>query len=160
MNINRMSASHRLLKVCRLMHLYLGVFTAPALLFFAITGGLQTFNLHEAGRGSSYVPPRWLAVMAQLHKKQTPDIPVHRPRPAMAPAPLEASTAIARPRSSQQAPRRHPLPLKIFVAVVALALALSSLSGLYMAWRYTRHAWRIAAIFLAGIIVPVLLALI
>ena len=57
------------------MHLYLGVFIAPMLLFFAITGGLQTFGLHEGGRGSSYKPPAWLATMAQLHKKQTVVMP-------------------------------------------------------------------------------------
>ena len=38
-------ASHALLRVLRKMHLYLGVFTAPALLFFAFTGALQTFSL-------------------------------------------------------------------------------------------------------------------
>ena len=30
-----------MLKVIRLTHLYSGVFLAPAILFFAITGGLQ-----------------------------------------------------------------------------------------------------------------------
>src|SRR5574337_955740 len=58
-----------------------GVFTAPMLLFLAVSGGLQTFGLHEASRGSSYAPPAWLASMAQLHKKQTLEVPVRRPRP-------------------------------------------------------------------------------
>jgi len=44
-------------KLLRMLHLYLGVFAAPALLFFAFTGGLQTFSLHETTRGSSYTPP-------------------------------------------------------------------------------------------------------
>ncbi len=42
-----MSSTHTLLKYTRLVHLYLGVFITPALLFFAFTGALQTFSLHE-----------------------------------------------------------------------------------------------------------------
>lgn len=146
----------RFLKGCRLVHLYLGVFTAPALLFFAITGGLQTFGLHESARGSSHAPPKWLAVAAQLHKKQSMDVPVRKLRPAA----NAASVPAARPLAGMAARRAgNPLPLKIFTALVALALAVSTLTGLYLAWRYTRHAGRIVAVFLAGIAVPVLLAL-
>ncbi|GAB3793356.1 PepSY domain-containing protein [Dyella agri] len=160
-----MSLSHRFLKACRQVHLYLGVFTAPALLFFAITGGLQTFSFHETTRGSSYAPPKWLAVAAQLHKKQTMDMPARKPRPAadsVAARTAEAAPVPApRPVGEAAAPRaRNPLPLKIFTALVALALALSTLTGLYLAWRYTRHAGRVGAAFIAGIAVPILLALI
>ncbi|MEW9624210.1 PepSY domain-containing protein [Rhodanobacter geophilus] len=160
-----MSLSHRFLKACRQVHLYLGVFTAPALLFFAITGGLQSFGLHETTRGSSYVPPRWLVVAAQLHKKQTMEVPVHKLRPPADPAAVRAAHAApvpaARPAGEAAVARgRNPVPLKFFAALVALALALSTLSGLYMAWRYTRHAGRVVAVFLAGIAVPALLALV
>lgn len=165
-----MSLSHRVLKVGRLIHLYLGVFTAPALLFFALTGGLQVFSLHETTRGSDYQPPAWLVTMAQLHKKQTTVVPVHKPRPPSAdasplaardpapgqgmPAPQAHAPAGAGPQGS------HPLPLKIFFAFVALSLFLSTLLGLYMAYKYSRNATRITAILLAGTIVPILLALI
>ncbi|HEX7732278.1 MAG TPA: hypothetical protein VF415_06490, partial [Rhodanobacter sp.] len=73
---------------------------------------------------------------------------------APVPAARPAAGGTAAPRA------RNPLPLKVFAALVALALALSTLTGLYMAWRYTRQAGRIVAVFLAGIAVPVLLALI
>ncbi len=73
--------NHRLLKFLRALHLYLGVFTAPALLFFAFTGALQTFGLHEAARGSDYKPPAWLEAMAHLHKKQSLEVPVRRAPP-------------------------------------------------------------------------------
>ncbi|MBD8899252.1 PepSY domain-containing protein [Rhodanobacter sp. DHG33] len=160
-----MSLSHRFLKVCRQVHLYLGVFTAPALLFFAITGGLQTFSLHETTRGSSYAPPRWLVVAGQLHKKQTLEVPSHKPRPVANPPVAQPTDAMpapaAHPTAEASRPKgRNPLPLKIFTALVALSLALSSLTGLYMAWRYSRHAGRVIAVFLAGIAVPILLALI
>lgn len=72
---------HRLLKFLRAVHLYLGVFTAPALLFFAFTGALQTFDLHEAARGSDYKPPAWLQAISHLHKKESLDVPVRRALP-------------------------------------------------------------------------------
>ncbi|MET0331627.1 MAG: PepSY domain-containing protein, partial [Dyella sp.] len=98
-----MSASHRLLKVMRLVHLYLGVFTAPMLVFFAITGGLQTFGLHEASRGGGYTPPGWLASLGQLHKKQTTQVPQRRPRPVDAAARPDSSTGGA-PTAERVAP--------------------------------------------------------
>jgi len=45
------------LKATRLVHRYSGIFFAPTILFFAITGGLRMFGLHETSRGSSYLPP-------------------------------------------------------------------------------------------------------
>ncbi len=74
-------SSHRLLKFLRAVHLYLGVFTAPALLFFAFTGALQTFDLHEATRGGDFKPPAWLQAMSHLHKKESLDVPVRRTPP-------------------------------------------------------------------------------
>jgi uncharacterized iron-regulated membrane protein len=159
-----MSASHRLLKIMRQVHLYLGVFTAPMLVFFAITGGLQTFSLHEASRDGGYTPPGWLASLGQLHKKQTTQVAPRRPRPveAAASAPRsEGATAgaltterVAPPRSKQ-----NLWPMKIFFGIVSLGLLLSTLTGIYMSYRYTRHAWPITVILLAGIVVPLLLLL-
>jgi uncharacterized iron-regulated membrane protein len=176
-----MSASHRFLKICRLLHLYLGVFMAPALLFFAITGGLQTFSLHETTKGSSYTPPAWLATAALLHKKQTTVAPVRRPRlpetepPAQAPHLAAPSTeALAgnstpnaqAPRLSMGAadhdgarPKKNLLPMKVFFALVALSLCLSTLTGLYMAYRYSRKPKLVSGILVAGIVVPLLLLL-
>ena len=79
-----MSLSHRFLRTTRTTHFYLGVFTALMLPFFAVTGGLQTFGLHEGERGSSYKPPAWLATAAQLHNKQTIVVPQRRRLPAVA----------------------------------------------------------------------------
>jgi hypothetical protein len=172
-----MSLAHRFLKTIRTIHLYLGVFTAPMLLFFAITGGLQTFSLHETTRGSSYAPPAWLASMAQLHKKQTTVMPVRRARPAEpgAPAtgsaagmPSQATTAAAawvvspatQPADNAGArPKKNLLPMKIFFGLVALGLLISTLTGLYMAWRYSRRPRLFGTILGAGMIVPLLLLL-
>jgi hypothetical protein len=176
-----MSTGHRLLKWLRQIHLYLGVFTAPMLLFFAFTGGMQTFSLHETTRGSSYTPPAWLATLAQLHKKQTTVMPARRPHPAevsapgadtrvaegaaatsqaSAPADTRVGPASSVPADSAGArPKKNLLPMKLFFALVALSLMLSTLTGLYMAYRFTRHGKRMAMVLLAGIIVPLLLTL-
>lgn len=76
-----MSGRHTFLKWVRSTHLYLGVFITPALIFFAFTGALQTFSLHETNRGSSYKPPAWVATLAQIHKKQSAAVPAHKLHP-------------------------------------------------------------------------------
>lgn len=155
-----MSTRHAFLKFTRQFHLYLGAFTAPALLFFAFTGGLQAFGLHEAHRGSDYRPPAWLATMAQLHKKQTMAVPAHKRHPPPVAKEQAAAPRADAPAAAGPAPRAPSAwPLKIFVALVALGLFLSTLSGIYMAYRYTRNKRLVSLALVAGVVVPVLLAL-
>jgi uncharacterized iron-regulated membrane protein len=174
-----MPLSHHFLRTTRTVHLYLGIFTAPMLLFFAITGGLQSFGLHESSRGSSYTPPAWLASMAQLHKKQTTTMPVRRPRApeaqvaAVNPNPAAAklssaetdvearATAAVRPSVvlADAKPKKNLLPMKIFFGLMSLGLLTSVLSGLYMAWRFSRKPGLFGTFLFAGIIVPLLLLL-
>jgi hypothetical protein len=70
------------LKSLGLTHHYIGVFFAPAIRFFAITGSLQMFGLHETSRGSSYVPPAILVHLSQLHKKGTLYLPPRKAGPS------------------------------------------------------------------------------
>jgi hypothetical protein len=156
-----MSASHTFLKLARQLHLYIGVFIAPAVLFFAFTGGLQVFGLHETSRSGDYKPPAWLAIAGQLHKKQTDVMPVRKPRPVEAP-PASSPTPAPSPMKPDAAgaPVRHPLPLKIFSAFVSLGLFVSTLLGLYMAYRYTRKHMLISALLILGTVVPIALALV
>jgi hypothetical protein len=175
-----MSSSHTVLKYFRLIHLYIGVFIAPALLFFAFTGALQTFSLHETTRGSSYKPPAWAVLLAQIHKKQTPVVPVRKLPPtdrSAGKASTEKSTSEAsaqeKPQgpptvSSQPAPKsddasgpkaHNALPLKIFFLLVAIGLFTSTLTGLYMSYKYIRNRNLITVILIAGIILPIVLTI-
>jgi hypothetical protein len=170
-----MSTSHKILKYVRLTHLYFGVFITPALLFFAFTGALQTFSLHETTRGSSYKPPAWAVTLGQIHKKQTPIVPPKRPQPAEA-APAhtdnpdkphhgDAKSADAPSAAQQQPtaspiPKHNPLPLKIFFLIVAIGLFTSTLTGLYMSYKFIRNKALITALLLAGIIIPIAMVLI
>jgi hypothetical protein len=161
-----MSVSHKILKISRQIHLYLGVFIAPALLFFALTGGLQVFGLHETSKGSDYKPPQWLVVAAQLHKKQN-SVVHKRPMDADNRLPAGAAAPVANPAPPMPAkpdmPRmdaKNPLPLKLFSGLVALGLFISTLLGIYMSFRYTRKPGLITVVLVAGVVVPIVLALI
>jgi hypothetical protein len=152
-----------LLPLFRKLHLYLGVFTAPAILFFSFTGALQTFSLHEASKGGDYHPANWIVTLAQLHKKQTTQLPVRRPQ-AGPPAGI-ATIANSRPQNQQSAgaaqqQTHNPLPMKIFFLIVAIALVSSTATGLYLAWKYKRDRTLMAVCLIAGIVVPIALTLI
>jgi hypothetical protein len=168
------------LKTVRQLHHYSGVFIAPAVLFFAITGALQTFSLHETTRGSSYIPPAILVHLAQLHKKATWTIPVRKPAKVVATpdptAPNPTAPNPTAPRADQaiphdsapkpaaapapkpvEAPQPSHLPLKIFFGLVALGLVLSTFTGLFMAWKYNRNKRLVALTFGLGIVLPLVL---
>ena len=96
----------KLSKLVRLVHLYFGVFITPALLFFAFTGALQTFGLHETNRDHpNYKPAHWIQVLAQIHKKQVDTVPVRRPQfPAAASVPVAPASFPVTPASLPTAP--------------------------------------------------------
>jgi hypothetical protein len=169
-----MSRSHAVLRLFRKVHLYLGVFTAPALVFFAFTGAMQSFSLHETTQGSSYKPPAWIASLAQLHKKQTTAVPVRRPRPVERPdgdaakskrsADAGSSAPNAGPgqvggqaKAPDQPAQKSHLPMKIFFLIVSVGLFLSTLTGIYMAYKYSHNKWLINGLLAAGIVIPLLL---
>ena len=142
-----MSTSHETLKLFRKIHLYIGVFIAPALLFFALTGALQTAGLHESAPGSSYKPPAWIVTLAQLHKKQTTTVPVRKPRPA--------GDAPKAPDVPAAPPKNH-ITMKAFFLLVALGLFTSTLTGIYMAYKFNRSKLVVTCLLLAGIILPLI----
>lgn len=177
-------SGHAFLRANRLIHLYLGVFTAPALLFFAFTGALQTFSLHETARGSSYKPPAWAVTLGQIHKKQTPIVPVRRLPPPTAPEgrgggrEADGRSAEVRNEASKSGPDRgklengiapadqpatptsrkhHPLPLKIFFLIVSISLFLSTLTGIYMSYKYMRNRKIVTALLVLGTVIPLAL---
>jgi hypothetical protein len=154
----------------RLIHLYTGIFIAPALLFFAFTGALQTFSLHETTRGSGYKPPAWAVMLAQIHKKQTPVVPARKAPPQdkqadkVAPEKTQSSAVSQPPAAeppkpdSEAAPKSHnTLPLKYFFLLVSIGLFVSTLSGLYMSYKYIRNTRLITLVLLGGVIIPLLL---
>jgi len=148
------------LKRIRQVHLYFGVFIAPALIFFALTGAMQTFNLHETSQGSSYKPSAFIATMGQIHKKQT--WMLGKPKPAVDAAKADK---VSKPVEAPATPlttlptakwKQH-LPLKLFFLLVSIGLLISTLTGIVMAYKYNRSKWVVTLLLIAGGITPLVL---
>jgi hypothetical protein len=45
-----------------------------------LTGAIQTLSLHVSAKGGAYKPANWIIRLAQLHKKQTTDLPRNKPQ--------------------------------------------------------------------------------
>ncbi len=112
----------------RQLHLYLGVFFAPLLLFFAITGAAQLFGFHQNAKDGSYVAPRTLAALAAVHKHS------HLPG-----TPGAAAT-----------------PLRYFSLAAAIGFIATTALGIVMAFRYTPRSSAVVAWLAAGALVPAL----
>ena len=73
-----------MIKTIRQIHFYLGVFFAPSIIFFAFTGMLQTFSIHEQHQGKPGVP--WVTALAEVHKNQrVPESWTGKEKPVEAP---------------------------------------------------------------------------
>ena len=131
---------------------------SPALIFFAFTGFLQTFSLHETTRGSSYKPPAIIVKLANIHKKAT--LP-GAPKPPKQDAPKPQGPEGQKPGPDQ--PRTPPPPQsfhwpeKLFFGIVAIGLISSTLTGLYMSWMFARRKIWVVVTFIAGAILPLIL---
>jgi hypothetical protein len=150
----------QVLRSIRQVHLYLGVFIAPAILFFAVTGALQTVSLHETTKGSSYKPAAWIVALAQVHKKQTMHVPLQKlqpaPQPVAADKPQKSVPAQDKPAQTDT----HSLPMKVFFLLVSVGLVTSTFSGLYMSYKYCRNRVVMTVLLVAGIVVPVALTIV
>jgi hypothetical protein len=149
-------------RAIRKYHHYIGVFLAPAILLFSISGALQTFRLNEE-KGWGGTPPNWMIWVAAVHKDQAPPREKRgAPKPTV-PVPVAASaddhdhdappaakaTALPKPPS--------PLPLKIFVVLMAIGLIVSTLLGVTIALN-NRTTRRVSILMLAaGTVLPIVL---
>jgi predicted small lipoprotein YifL len=107
------------------MHRYLGLFFAPTIVFFAITGGLQMLGLHETARGSSYAPPNILVHLSPLHKKGALYLPPRKvapPNSAKSDGVKLDGPKLETPKPTQAPPPPNSLPMKIFFAARHLHL--------------------------------------
>ena len=115
------------IKAMRNIHLYLGVFFAPLLLLFLITGCWQVFDLHHASKhGSGYNPPEIVKSLSEVHTSQcwTKD-------------------------------KAHPKPSEIFqylVILMSFGLLVTTVLGVVMAFKYTRP-WVVWACLFGGVFI-------
>ena len=118
------------IKVMRNIHLYLGVFFAPLLMFFLISGAWQTFNLHEASKDGSYKPPAIIKSLSQVHKNQ-------------------------RWVDHKMVPKSSK-PFQWLVFLMTVGLLVTTILGIVMAFKYTKP-WIVWACLIFGFIIPTVL---
>jgi uncharacterized iron-regulated membrane protein len=136
------------MKRIRRLHLYIGTFFAPAIIFFAFTGSLQVLGLHESKGAVQH--PAWIADLASIHKDQRLPVaaPPRPPQPVHKPA-----AAPGKPRG------RSALPMKIFVLLMALGLIATTLLGVYISFTVMKDKRIVWGVLLAGVLLPMLLLL-
>ena len=144
-----------MIKAFKVTHRYLGLFFAPAVLFFAFSGALQVFGWHETGRGSNYVPARWIVEIAQLHKKQTLSIPAPKVKEQAVDS-KEDRSSVAKKDNKK---RGSNFALKCFVFVMSIALMMTTVLGMVMAFQYGGDRRVACVVILFGCLFPVAVVL-
>lgn len=137
----------------RTWHFYIGMFIAPSVLFFAITGALQLFSWHEAH--GAYTPPPILEKLSSVHKDQVFAMGHHHDHAAPAVKPASAAPPAA---DDDDKMKTSTLILKIFFFwIVAGGLIVSTLFGLWIGLTHPlrkRTAW---ILVIAGALIPIAL---
>ena len=118
------------IKVMRSVHLYLGVFFAPLLFFFLISGSWQIFGLNHASKDGSYEPPAIIKTLSQVHKNQRWVDNKKVPPPSMS--------------------------FRFLIILMSVGLLATTILGIIMSFKYARAGivWSCLAL---GFIIPALL---
>jgi hypothetical protein len=140
-----------IVRTLRITHRYLGLFFAPAILFFAFSGAIQVLGWHQASRRSNYAPARWIEEMAQIHKKQTLALPAPKQQKAVNHSGEDQAIPV---KKLPKAPASKVV-LQCFVLAMSVALIATTALGIIMAMLYGGD-WRTACmIVFFGILFPV-----
>jgi hypothetical protein len=134
------------LALLRQLHVYLSVFVAPSLIFFALTGALQTFRIPDRSDA-----PVVVQKLARVHRDS---VFAAKARPA--PAQRSVPKAPAPPKSK---PPLATTILKWFFVVVSLGMTASAVLGVWMAVAHHREKALMWGLLAAGTAFPVLLVL-
>jgi hypothetical protein len=128
----------------RQWHAYVGFFIAPSVLFFALTGTLQIFNLHEAH--GSYHPAVLLEKLSAVHKDQVFEEPHDH----------SASDHDATPAADEDEKQSvSTYALKWFFTVVSVGLMTSTLIGIWMGATQIRRKGLAWTLLTLGALVPI-----
>ena len=133
---------------------------APIVLFFALTGAAQLFNLHEAH--GHYQPPAVLEKLSSVHKDLVFALGHHHEPPepkADLQKPGGGTAARTATEDDDDNTKLSTLALKTFFLLVALCLVLSTALGLWMGLTQTREKRIGWVLVLAGALIPACLLL-
>jgi hypothetical protein len=136
------------------LHVYVSVFVAPSLLFFALTGALQTFRVPD-----QKTAPVVIQKLARLHKDDVFAAKPPRPkRPEGAHEGGDHDKAQApKPPEAKPTPKPSTEVMKWFFVAVSVGIALTTFFGLWMALAYSRRKLIVWALLIAGAAAPVLI---
>ena len=135
------------LRSLRQWHHYIGVFLAPAILFFAFSGLIQVLGWQDLRNPP---PAAWVSVVAGIHKHQM----LPKPRPAEP----TRKPAAARPAGDDDHDHGGLFsPLKIFALLVAIGLFTTTLIGLTIALGIRAMRGKALIALGLGIVMPVVL---
>jgi hypothetical protein len=144
----------------RRWHSYMGLFMAPSLLFFALTGAAQIFSLHEAH--GNYRPPAIVEKFSSVHKDQVFKLGNHH-QPSQpkenARRPDEGAASQPAARDDGDKAKISALLLKSFFLLVAVLLFLSTGLGVWMGLTHVRQRRTAWMLVLAGALIPASLLL-
>ena len=116
------------MKTVRKVHLYLGVFFAPLLIFFIVSGCLQTFRLHSDQK-SGYKAPVIAKYLGEIHQHQN-WAPYYN--------------------------KQSSVSFRYLVLLMGVGLIATTLLGIVMAFKFTRP-WIVWLSLFLGTAIPVLL---
>ena len=143
----------------RRWHTYIGLFIAPSVLFFSLTGAVQLFSLHEAH--GSYRPAAIVEKLSSVHKDQVFAFGGHHVdaepqgeagKPGADPGPG--------PHDDDDRTPAATLMLKWFFLLVSLGLVLSTALGIWMGLTQIRKTRLALLLLAAGTLIPVGLLLV
>ncbi len=139
----------------RRIHHYVGLFFAPAIIFFAFSGALQTVGLHER-EGSGPPPAAWIVWMASVHQHQTTPNAGTRSHEHEHEAGADAGETSGHASAEE---KQSFIALRLFILLLAIGLILSSSLGVVIALT-NRTSRRTSLVLLAsGTILPLVLLL-
>ena len=139
----------------RQLHSYIGVFIAPSVLFFALTGAVQLFSLHEAH--GNYRPPAIVEKLSSVHKDQVFAFGDHHDQPSAENDAGKPAAGAAPPPEAKEDDndKMSTLILKGFFLLVAVCLTVSTALGLWMGLTQTRQKRLALWLAVAGALIPV-----
>lgn len=117
------------MRLIRRLHLYLGCFFSPLLLYFAVSGAWQVFSLNDVPKQNPTAWRQLLHEWSKPHKDST--LPGENPKQA------------------------HSLAFRILAVLMALGLAVTMALGILMAFQILRRPMIIAGLLIAGLALPV-----
>ena len=126
------------------------------MLFFALTGIVQLFSLHEAHDG--YTPPALIEKLSSVHQDQAFRLKEHEGPPPGANHSNDADHDKAASKAPPSAAQIRVWVLKWVFVLVGVGLIASTLIGLWMALTVGRRLTTVV-LFVIGVAGPVLLLL-